>query len=200
MATKGSVKMAETTGTGFSAGAFRHREAERPASRPVKPGQPVRLAEVVVFSPDVSSLDHFLRGLCGRVDFDLSGLLLARLELGSERAFQLYGLPVENSPEALVPDLLVARALGALLLYPWDVPFLRERAETVADWYGENYDAPLVVLAFSSRGNPLPEETFASGISLGPGARVVGVDLDAPESLRRALVVLVDMALERVAV
>jgi len=191
--------MAEASETGVSVRALRRQEVGAASRRAVEYSGPLRLAEVLALSPDAPSVEHFIRSLCGKVDLAAPELLLGRMELGRERALQVYGLPVQNSPDALVLDLLIARVVGTVLLYPWDVPFLRERAEAVADWYGENYDAPLVALAFSSRGNPLPSEAYAEGVSLGPGVRVVGVDLDQPASLKRALSVLIDMALERVA-
>ncbi len=191
--------MAEASETGLSVRAPEREAVSAPARGVAEYGGPVRLVEVAVLSPDVPSVQRFVRNLCGGIDLETPGLLLGRLDLGRERALQVYGLPVQNSPETLVLDLLIARALGALLLYPWDVPFLRERAELVADWYADSYDAPLVALAFSSRGNPLPAQAYPEGVSLGAGARVVGADLDQPASLRRAIAVLVDMALGRVA-
>jgi len=156
-----------------------------------------KLAEVLVIGVQRHPLEAFLRSACDAVEFEGEQVLIGRRDI---RGFRLRIYAVLFPPGAAELsrlDLIAERALGGILLYPWEPSGDQTRAEELVDRYDRHAEGPLLIAAYGPSGSPLPRVGTGTGLRVGDKARLVGMDLRDPQSALRVLLDLLSLAAER---
>jgi hypothetical protein len=154
-----------------------------------------KAAEIVVVGPKGTQLPAVLHALCHDARETDSGLMIAFLPVTSELTLYLYGV---SDIERFAWDLVGRKMLGYVVIFDWFNPDTFHECCRFIDLASANFSAPFIVAAdHGMQPLPVPENALRPDIALSPLSRFVFFQSHKPASVRKVLVTLMDVLLEK---
>lgn len=160
----------------------------------------MRIGEIAVIGPDHEARNRFIAAVCRDVDLSKEQLAFGRLPIDEQLVLHLYGIPTEAGQDGrkISWDLLARKMLGCVVLFSWDSPQSFEQVRPTLDELTSHYDFSLVVAANVSNGpKTVPPALIDEGVAITAEAKLAFCNVSQPASVRRVLLSLVDLLINR---
>ncbi len=155
-----------------------------------------RAAEIIVLGPGGAGSRTFLQAFCPDLRLGREDLLLGSLTIHRELVLYCYGIGYRQS---FAWDLVGTRMLGCIAHFDWFDEASYTACRDLVDDTTAAFAAPLVIAAdLGQQALPVVEGALKPYTLLSPSARFLFFQSHKPATIRRVVLALLDLLLERV--
>ncbi len=160
----------------------------------------MRIGEILVIAPTSMKIEEFLGKLSSLVEDFGKDVQFGLLPIDEQIVLHLYGVHWTRYAKNYPWELLTQKALGALILFDWELPETVKEAEDILEFFQNRIDLPVVVASVLKEGeSALRVPVYRGGLPLTKNSRFTFFATDKPESLRQLVVDLININLEHLA-
>jgi hypothetical protein len=154
-----------------------------------------RVGEIVIVGPAGMAKQPFLQALCPQLHTTNQDILLGALPVNSELILYCYGI---TKGQGFAWDLVGRNMLGYVVLFDWYDESSFAACGEIVDFMAASFSAPFVVAAdIGIRPLPVPESAVRPNIPLSPLSRFLFFQSHKPASVRKVVITLLDVLLEK---
>lgn len=158
----------------------------------------MRIGEIAIIGPDNDIKKRFIEAVCQQIEVSNEQLTFGRMPIDEQLVLHLYGISLQKNQTKVLWDLLVRKMLGYVILFSWESPQSFDLIKPTVDELTSRYEASLVVAANVDNGSlPVPQTLINEGIAITTDARLTFCDVSKPESIRRVLLTLVNLLIDK---
>ncbi|UCE07307.1 MAG: hypothetical protein JSW07_04550 [bacterium] len=160
----------------------------------------MRIVEVAIISSKFHEKENFIRSICKKIDIKNDRLCFGHFEVNDQLELYLYGISVDNKNKSICWDLISRKTLGFIIIFDWEEKKILDATKPIIDYFSRNFNAPIIIVANikDKKNPPVPDKFFQpDGIPLSPNSRFTFGQIDDPKSARNAMVLLVNMLIEK---
>lgn len=161
----------------------------------------LRIGEVAIISYNAKENEDFIKSICRKIDVKNENLSFGRFEVNDQLALHLYGITIEQGDESLSWDLISKKTIGYIIIFNWDDRRIFEATKPTIDLFVNNFETSVLII-----GNikdkidpPIPKKFFQpDGIPLSPNSRFTFCQVNNSEDAKKAMVLFVNMLIEKI--
>ncbi len=154
-----------------------------------------RVGEIVVVGPASAAKEPFLQAICPERFVANQDVLLGAMPINSELLIYCYGI---THGRGFAWDLVGKKMLGYVVMFNWFDDDAYAACREIIDFTTRNFSAPFVVAAdYGIRPLPVPESAIRPNIPLSPLSKFLFFQSHKPASVRKVVVTLLDVLLEK---
>lgn len=160
----------------------------------------MRIGEIAIVGPHAPTKRDFIRNISDEVVIQTDDLIFGRLRVNNQLLLHLYGVNYVHGNHSPSWDLVSEKLLGYIILFNWERSEFYENVKTLVDDLTSKQSAPLVVAAnVQDLNEAMPQEFMNIGINLASSCEFTFCDATSREGSKKALVILLDAILEKMA-
>lgn len=160
----------------------------------------MRIGEVAIISYNAQEKEDFIGSVCQKFEINSDSICFGCFEVNDQLALYLYGFSFDNKDKLLSWDLVSRKTLGFIIIFDWEDKKKFEAIKPIIDYFSCNFNTPIIIIANikDKKDPPIPYQFFQpDGILLSSNSRFIFSQVKDPESARKALILLINMLIER---
>ncbi len=154
-----------------------------------------RVGELVVVGPPGAAKQPFLSALCPRVEIANQDIILGSLPIHEELMVYCYGI---SYGQGFAWDLVGRKMLGYIVIFDWFDDQSFAGSKEIIEFTSSYFNAPFIIAAdIGDRVLPVPECAIRPHIGLSAMTKFMFCRSNKPDSVRKVVVTLLDLLIEK---
>ncbi len=161
----------------------------------------MKIGEIAVITSDIQTSENFIKTICNEIDIKNGVVSFGRFIANDQLGLHLYGISLDKEQKSLCWDIISQKMLGYIVIFNWENQISLETIKPILDQLSNNLTAPVVVVANIKDINQPPIPTIFwgdNGILISDNFRLYFGKADNPKSVRKTMILLVDMLLKNI--